>query len=124
MLLSARRIGTIAMIQARTIILRKFFLYDRKLLGKLSQCAAKSLTKFFKITLGKKTGMSGCFFVMPKVNLQPLTELSSVYVLKMSKKEGLIDDTFIKNDTRIVPSPLLLSFASPKLIDQRVVDRH
>lgn len=40
-------------------ILRKFFLYDRKLLGKLSQCAAKSLTKFFKITLRKKAGIPG-----------------------------------------------------------------
>ncbi|MCP3955131.1 MAG: hypothetical protein GY697_23365 [Desulfobacterales bacterium] len=36
-------------------ILRRFFLYDRKLLGKLSQCASKSLAKFFKLTLGKKT---------------------------------------------------------------------
>ncbi len=40
-------------------ILIKFFLYDRKLLGKLSQCAAKSLTEFFKIKLGKKTGIPG-----------------------------------------------------------------
>jgi hypothetical protein len=40
-------------------ILRRFFLYDRKLLGKLSQCAAKSLTAFFKMTLGKKTGIPG-----------------------------------------------------------------
>lgn len=29
------------------------------MLGKLSQCAAKSLTKFFQITLGKKTGIPG-----------------------------------------------------------------
>jgi hypothetical protein len=28
-------------------------------LGKLSQCAAKSLSKFFKLILGKKTGISG-----------------------------------------------------------------
>jgi len=40
-------------------ILRKFFLYDRKLLGKLSQCAAKSLTKFLGVTLGKKSGIPG-----------------------------------------------------------------
>ena len=45
-------------------ILRKFFLYDRKLLGKLSQCASKSLTKFFKITLGKKSGMPGVVVVI------------------------------------------------------------
>jgi len=108
-------------------ILRRYFLYDRKLLGKLSQCAAKSLTKFFKMTLGKKAGIpgvvvaiqsfgdyarwhphlhalvadglfleSGCFFVMPKVNLQPLTEFFRAHVLKMLKKEGLIDDSFIK----------------------------
>ena len=108
-------------------ILRKFFLYDRKLLGKLSQCAAKSLTKFFKITLGKKIGVpgvvvaiqsfgdyvrwhphlhalvadglfleSGCFFVMPKTNLRPLREIFRTLVLKMLKKEGLIDNAFIK----------------------------
>jgi hypothetical protein len=40
-------------------ILRKFFFYDRKLLGRLSQCAVKSLTKFFQLTLGKKTGIPG-----------------------------------------------------------------
>ncbi|MEE4164457.1 MAG: hypothetical protein V2I35_00560, partial [Desulfocapsaceae bacterium] len=40
-------------------ILRRFFFYDRKLLGKLSQCAVKSLTKFFQFTLGKKTGIPG-----------------------------------------------------------------
>ena len=108
-------------------ILRKFFLYDRKLLGKLSQCAAKSLSKFFKRILGKKTGIpgivvaiqtfgdyarwhphlhalvadglfleSGYFFVMPKVDLRPLRELFRAHVLKLLKKEGLIDDSFIK----------------------------
>jgi len=108
-------------------ILRKFFFYDRKLLGKLSQCAVKSLTKFFRLTLGKKTGTlgvvvaihsfgdyarwhphlhalvadglfleSGFFFVMPKVDLKPLRELFRAHVLKMLKKEGLIDDSFIK----------------------------
>ncbi len=40
-------------------IIRRYFLYDRKLLGKLSQCAAKSLTKFLRLTLGKKSGISG-----------------------------------------------------------------
>ena len=108
-------------------ILRRFFFYDRKLLGKLSQCAAKSLTKFFQLTLGKKTGIpgvvvaiqtfgdyarwhphlhglvadglfleSGYFFVMPKVDLRRLRELFRAHVLKMLKKEGLIDDAFIK----------------------------
>ena len=108
-------------------ILRRFFFYDRKLLGKLSQCAVKSLTKFFQLTLGKKTGIpgvvvaiqtfgdyarwhphlhalvadglfleSGYFFVMPKVNLRQLAELFRAHVLKMLKKEGLIDDSFIK----------------------------
>ncbi|MEE4164456.1 MAG: transposase [Desulfocapsaceae bacterium] len=38
---------------------------------------------------------SGYFFVMPKVNLRPLAELFRAHVLKMLKKEGLIDDTFI-----------------------------
>ncbi len=103
------------------------FSYDRKLLGKLSQCAVKSLTKFFQLILSKKTGIpgvvvaiqtfgdyarwhphlhalvadglfleSGYFFVMPKVDLRPLRELFRAHVLKMLKKEGLIDDTFIK----------------------------
>lgn len=35
-------------------ILHRHFLYDRKLLGKLSQCAASCLTTSFQITLGKK----------------------------------------------------------------------
>lgn len=39
---------------------------------------------------------SGYFFVMPKVDLRPLRELFRAHVLKMLKKEGLIDDTFIK----------------------------
>jgi hypothetical protein len=39
---------------------------------------------------------SGYFCVMPEVNLCPLTELFRAYVLKMSEKEGLIDDAFIK----------------------------
>lgn len=108
-------------------ILRKFFLYDRKLLGKLSQCAVKSLTKFFKLIFGKKTGIpgvvvaiqtfgdyvrwhphlhalvadglfleSGYFYVMPKTNLRPLREIFRALVLKMLKKEGLIDDDFIR----------------------------
>lgn len=104
----------------------KFFLYDRKLLGKLSQCAAKSLTQFLRVSMGKKHGIpgiiiaiqtfgdyarfhphlhalvadglfleSGYFFVMPRVNLHPLAEFFRAHVLKMLKKEGLIDDTFI-----------------------------
>ena len=108
-------------------ILRRFFLYDRKVLGKLSQCAAKSLTKFLKTILGKKHGIpglvvsiqtfgdyarwhphlhvlvadglfleSGYFFVMPKVDLRPLRELFRGHLLKMLKKEGLIDDAFIR----------------------------
>jgi hypothetical protein len=40
-------------------IIRRYFLYDRKLLGKLSQCATSSLTSFFRITLGKKMGIPG-----------------------------------------------------------------
>ena len=108
-------------------VLRKFFFYNRKLLGKLSQCAVKSLRQFFQLTLGKKTGIpgvvmaiqtfgdyarwhphlhalvadglfleSGYFFVMPKADLRPLRELFRAHVLKMLKKEGLIDDAFIK----------------------------
>lgn len=108
-------------------ILRKYFLYNRKLLGKLSQCAARSLAQFFKVVLGKKHGITGCvvaiqtfgdygrwhphlhalvadglflesgyFYVMPNVSLRPLRELFRTYVLKMLKKEGLIDDSFIR----------------------------
>jgi len=104
-------------------ILRRFFLYDRKLLGKLSQCAAKSLTKFLKTTFGKKYGIpgiivaiqsfgdyarwhphlhalvadglfleSGYFFVMPNVDIRQLSKLFRAHVLKMLKKEGLIDE--------------------------------
>lgn len=40
-----------------TKILRRYFLYDHKLLGKLSQCASKSLAKFFKLAFGKKIGI-------------------------------------------------------------------
>ncbi|MBU1566750.1 MAG: transposase zinc-binding domain-containing protein, partial [Proteobacteria bacterium] len=40
-------------------IIRRYFLYDRKLLGKLSQCAASCLTSFFRITLGKNLGIPG-----------------------------------------------------------------
>jgi hypothetical protein len=108
-------------------IIRKFFLYDRKLLGKLSQYAAKSLTSYLRMTLGKKSGIpgiimviktfgdyarwhphlhalvadglfmeSGYFYVMPKVDIRPCAELFRANVLKMQKKEGLIDDAFIK----------------------------
>ena len=108
-------------------ILRKFFLYNRKLLGKLSKCAAKSLTTFLQVTFGKKQGIpgivfaiqtfgdcarwhphlhglvadglfteSGYFYVMPKVDIRPLAELFRANVLNMLKKEGLIDDSFIK----------------------------
>lgn len=108
-------------------IIRKFFLYNRKLLGKLSQCAAKSLTTFLQVSLGKKQGIagivfaiqtfgdyarwhphlhalvadglfteSGYFYVMPKVGIRPLAELFRANVLTMLKKEGLIDDSFIK----------------------------
>jgi len=39
--------------------LRRFFLYDRKVPGKLSQCAAKSLTQFLRMNMGKKHGIPG-----------------------------------------------------------------
>ncbi|WP_156915936.1 IS91 family transposase, partial [Desulfatirhabdium butyrativorans] len=108
-------------------ILRKFFLYDRKLLGKLCRCASKSITKFLKTVLGKRHGIpgivmviqtfgdyarwhphlhalvadglfldSGYFYVMPKVDIRRCAELFRAYVLKMLKKEELIDDAFIK----------------------------
>lgn len=40
-------------------ILRRYFLYDRKLLGKLSQCATSSLKMFFQTVLNKKHGIPG-----------------------------------------------------------------
>lgn len=38
---------------------------------------------------------SGYFYVMPEVDLRPLHELFHAHLLKMLKKEGLIDDTFV-----------------------------
>lgn len=40
-------------------ILRRYFLYDRKLLGKLSQCATSSLKIFFQTVLSRKYGIPG-----------------------------------------------------------------
>jgi hypothetical protein len=40
-------------------ILRRYFLYDRKLLGKLSQCATSSLKTFFQTVFNKKYGIPG-----------------------------------------------------------------
>lgn len=108
-------------------IIRRYFLYDRKLFGKLAKCATTSLTIFFQTVLKKKYGIpgialtiqsfgdytkwhphlhaliadglfteSGYFYVMPKVDLQPLAELFRASVLKMLQKEGRIDDSFIK----------------------------
>ena len=45
-------------------ILRKYFLYNRKLLGKLSQCAAKSLTTFLQVGMGKRQGIPGIVFAI------------------------------------------------------------
>ncbi len=39
---------------------------------------------------------SGCFFVMPKADLRPLAELFRAHVLKMLKKEGVVNDAFTK----------------------------
>jgi hypothetical protein len=39
---------------------------------------------------------SGYFYVMPKVDIRPLAELFRANVLTLLKKEGLIDDSFIK----------------------------
>lgn len=39
---------------------------------------------------------SGYFYIMPKVDIRRCAELFRAYVLKMLKKEGLIDDAFIK----------------------------
>ncbi len=107
------------------IILRKYFLYNRKLLSKLCLCAQKSLLAFLRTVLGLEDGIlgsvmtiqtfgdyakwhphvhsitadglfreSGVFHVMPKTDLKPLAELFRAEVLKMLKKEGLIDEQF------------------------------
>jgi len=39
---------------------------------------------------------SGCVFMMSRVDLRPLRELFRTHVLTLSKKGGLIDDSFIK----------------------------
>lgn len=40
-------------------ILRKFFLYNRKMLGKLSQCATNSLKVFLRMVLRRESGIPG-----------------------------------------------------------------
>jgi Putative transposase len=40
-------------------LLRPYFRFDRKLLGKLSQCAYQSLKEFFQTTLNRKEAMPG-----------------------------------------------------------------
>ena len=109
-------------------ILRLFFKYNRKLLGKLCQCAQKSLVTFFQQVLRKNKGIAGSivaiqtfgdycrwhphlhaivsdglytdtgyFYVMPRrISIQPLREIFRANVLAMLKKEGLIDDDFIR----------------------------
>jgi hypothetical protein len=108
------------------IILRRYFLYNRKLLSKLCLCAQKSLLLFLRTILGLEDGilgsvmtiqtfgdyakwhphihsitadglfrLNGIFYVTPKTDLTPLAEIFRAEVLKMLKKEGLIDDQFI-----------------------------
>jgi hypothetical protein len=45
----------------------KFFLYDRQLLGKLCQCALKSITKFLKTVSGKQHGSPGVIMVIQTI---------------------------------------------------------
>jgi hypothetical protein len=40
-------------------LLRPYFKFDRKLLGKLSQCAYQSLKEFFQATLNRKEAVPG-----------------------------------------------------------------
>jgi len=40
-------------------MLRPYFRFDRKLLGKLSQCAYRSLKEFFRTTLNRLQGVPG-----------------------------------------------------------------
>lgn len=40
-------------------IIRRYFLYDRKLLGKLAKCTTTGLTTFFQTVLNKKYGIPG-----------------------------------------------------------------
>ncbi len=47
-----------------SIILRKFFLYNRKLLSELCQCAAQSLTVFLRTALNLEDGVLGAVFTI------------------------------------------------------------
>jgi len=109
------------------IILRKYFLYNRKLLSNLCRCAADSLKVFLRTVIGRKDGVVGAvlaiqtfgdyakwhphihslvadglflpsrtFHVMPRSSMKPLAEIFRANVLRMLKKEGLIDEDFIK----------------------------
>lgn len=62
-------------------ILRPYFRFDRRLLGKLSQCAYQCLKEFFRQTLSKKEGVPGAVISIQTfgdlVNFHPhLTALS------------------------------------------------
>jgi Zn finger protein HypA/HybF involved in hydrogenase expression len=109
------------------IILRTYFKYDRKSLGKFCHCVNQSLLQFFRKATGLKKGKlaavmviqtfgdyarwhphvhvlladglfreKGVFYVMPKIDIQPLAELFRANVLKMLKKEGRIDEGLIE----------------------------
>ncbi len=48
----------------RIIILRKFFLYHRKLLSKLCQCVSESLLLFLRTVMGLGDGVFGAVFTI------------------------------------------------------------
>jgi hypothetical protein len=63
-------------------IIRKFFLYNRKLLGKLSQCASKSISKFLRTVLGKQHGVPGIVMVIQTFTAKStLLEITPVGIL-------------------------------------------
>ncbi len=85
-------------------ILRKFFFYGRKLLGKISQYAVKSLAKFFRLTLGKKTGIPGIV-----VAIQGFGDYARWHLhLHVLVADGLFSEVEIFNFvTELIPANLL-----------------
>jgi len=87
------------------IILRRFFKYDRKLLGKLCRCINQSLLKFFRTATGLKSGALGAVMAIqtfgdyarwhPHVHVLLADGLFRAKILAMLKREGRIDDALI-----------------------------
>ena len=73
--------------------LRIYFMFDRKLLSKLSQCVWKVLSVYLKHAVYGE----GAFRVNPTPNPKDLEDLFRYEVFKMLKAEGKINDAIIEN---------------------------